>query len=50
MNDIRVGFIGLGNMGGPMAKSIASKGFTLTVYDLVKEAVEEIVSRNHAGR
>jgi 3-hydroxyisobutyrate dehydrogenase-like beta-hydroxyacid dehydrogenase len=44
MSDIRIGFIGLGNMGKPMAKRIASKGFTLTVYDLMKEAVEELES------
>jgi 3-hydroxyisobutyrate dehydrogenase len=42
MNDIRIGFIGLGNMGGPMAKSIVSKGFTLTVYDLSNKAVKEM--------
>lgn len=44
MSDIRVGFIGLGNMGRPMAKRLASKGFSLTVYDLVKEAVEDMES------
>ncbi|MEK9725237.1 MAG: NAD(P)-binding domain-containing protein, partial [Rhodospirillaceae bacterium] len=27
------GFIGLGQMGGPMAANIAAKGFPLTVYD-----------------
>lgn len=44
MSDIRVGFIGLGNMGRPMAKRLASKGFSLTVYDLVKEAVQDMES------
>ena len=44
MSDIRVGFIGLGNMGGAMAKRLASKGFTLSVYDLMKEAVKELES------
>ncbi|MBM3533760.1 MAG: NAD(P)-dependent oxidoreductase [Alphaproteobacteria bacterium] len=29
----RVGFIGLGNMGGPMAANLARKGFALTVFD-----------------
>lgn len=29
----RVGFVGLGNMGEPMARNIARKGFTLTIYD-----------------
>jgi len=44
MSDIRIGFIGLGNMGGPMAKSLTVKGFTLTVYDLSNEAVKEMES------
>ena len=29
----KFGFIGLGQMGGPMAGNIAAKGFSLTVYD-----------------
>jgi 3-hydroxyisobutyrate dehydrogenase-like beta-hydroxyacid dehydrogenase len=31
---MRVAFIGLGNMGGPMARNIAQAGYDLTVYDL----------------
>ncbi len=42
MNSIKVGFIGLGNMGMPMAKSLIKNGFPLTVYDLRKEAIEEM--------
>ena len=34
----RVGFIGLGNMGGPVAGHIQRAGFPLTVYDLRQEA------------
>ena len=30
----RLGFIGLGNMGGPMAANLARAGFDLTVYDV----------------
>jgi 3-hydroxyisobutyrate dehydrogenase len=30
----RIGFIGLGNMGGPMAANIARAGYSLTVFDL----------------
>ncbi len=33
MNPVRLGFVGLGNMGGPMAANIARAGFGLTVYD-----------------
>ena len=29
----KIGFVGLGNMGGPMAANIAKAGFDLTVYD-----------------
>jgi 3-hydroxyisobutyrate dehydrogenase len=35
---MRVGFIGLGNMGGPMAMHILEAGHTLTVYDARREA------------
>ena len=37
---MRVGFIGLGNMGGPMASHILEAGHTLTVYDARKEAAK----------
>lgn len=37
---MRVGFIGLGNMGGPMASHILEAGHTLTVYDVRKEAAQ----------
>lgn len=30
----RIGFIGLGNMGGPMAANVARAGYSLTVFDL----------------
>lgn len=38
----RVGFIGLGNMGRPMAKNLAKAGFALTVLDLEQVAVAEL--------
>jgi len=52
---IKAGFIGLGNMGMPMAKSLLKNGVPLTVYDLKKEAVEELKllgqqEQAHAGR
>lgn len=37
-----VGFIGLGNMGGPMAKNIAKSGYSLTVFDLRGELISAI--------
>lgn len=39
----KVGFIGLGIMGKPMAKNVVKKGFPLTVYDLAKAPVDELV-------
>lgn len=35
---MRIGFIGLGNMGGPMASHIVEAGHDVTVYDMKKEA------------
>ena len=37
---MRVGFIGLGNMGGPMASNMIKAGHSLTVYDIRREAAE----------
>jgi 3-hydroxyisobutyrate dehydrogenase len=36
----RVGFIGLGNMGGPMCGHLASAGFDVTAFDLDAAALE----------
>ncbi len=33
-----VGFIGLGNIGGPMASNLLKAGHTLTAHDLRREA------------
>lgn len=35
---MRIGFIGLGNMGGPMASHIIAAGHTVTVHDARREA------------
>ena len=37
-----VAFIGLGNMGGPMAKNLVAAGHSVTVFDLVPEACAEL--------
>ena len=39
----RVAFIGLGNMGAPMAQNLVKAGFSLIVFDLVKDAVDQLV-------
>ncbi|WP_406110920.1 3-hydroxyisobutyrate dehydrogenase [Kitasatospora purpeofusca] len=36
----RIGFVGLGNMGGPMAANLVKAGHTVTGHDLVPEARE----------
>lgn len=38
----KVGFIGLGAMGSPMANNLVKKGFLLTVYDIVPERMEPL--------
>jgi 4-hydroxybutyrate dehydrogenase / sulfolactaldehyde 3-reductase len=45
----RIGFIGLGSMGRPMATSIVSKGFALAVYDAA-EAQARILEQRGARR
>jgi 3-hydroxyisobutyrate dehydrogenase-like beta-hydroxyacid dehydrogenase len=38
----KLGFIGLGEMGLPMAKNLVKKGFPLTVYDLDPEPLKQL--------
>lgn len=40
----RIGFIGLGVMGGAMAGHIAGAGYELSVYDISRNASEEVVA------
>ena len=35
----KVGFIGLGNMGGPMVRNLIKAGHSLKVYDLSEDAI-----------
>ena len=41
---MKIGFIGLGIMGKPMAKNLLRKGHQLVVFDIVKEAVDDVVA------
>jgi 3-hydroxyisobutyrate dehydrogenase-like beta-hydroxyacid dehydrogenase len=45
----RVGFVGLGNMGKPLATNVVEAGFDLMVYDLRREPVEELAARGAKG-
>ncbi len=40
----KIGFIGLGIMGKPMAKNLLKSGYSLVVYDINQNAVKEMVS------
>ena len=42
MGDKDVGFIGLGIMGRPMVKNLLADGYSLTVYDVVATAIEDV--------
>ncbi|MDO4556823.1 MAG: NAD(P)-dependent oxidoreductase [Lachnospiraceae bacterium] len=39
---MKIGFIGVGNMGRPMAENLLKAGYEVNVYDLAKEPVEEM--------
>ena len=41
---MKIGFVGLGIMGKPMAKNLLKAGYEVVAYDLVGEALEEVVS------
>lgn len=41
MNEEKIGFIGLGNMGYPMAKNLEKAGFLLSVYNRTIEKAED---------
>ena len=45
MSKLNIGFIGLGNMGGPMAANLIKAGHTVSVFDLSAEAVKELVNQ-----
>ncbi len=44
MDGERIGFVGLGNMGGPMATSLARKGFRVTVLDRLPARTEALAA------
>ena len=40
----QIGFVGLGIMGRPMVRNLMKAGYSVTVYDIVADAVEELAS------
>ena len=45
----RIGFVGLGIMGKPMAKNLLKAGYSLTVYDIIGTNLEEVVNEGATG-
>ena len=39
----RIGFVGLGNMGGPMCSRLLAAGYVVKAYDLNESALEKAV-------
>lgn len=46
MNEEKIGFIGLGNMGHPMAKNLEKAGFQLSVFNRTVEKAEDFKERS----
>lgn len=46
---MKIGFIGLGIMGKPMAKNLLKHGYDLKVYDLSRPAIKEMVDAGAAA-
>jgi len=44
MNKLKLGWIGLGNMGNPMVKNLLDAGFELSVYNRTKDKETELVA------
>lgn len=40
----RIGFVGLGNMGGPMARNLLKAGHAVAAFDIVPAAMEPVVA------
>ena len=47
---MKVGFIGLGGIGKPMAVNVARAGFELTVHDLREQPLAELRGTRGPGR
>lgn len=44
MSNMKIGFVGIGKMGTPMATRLIDAGYEVTIYDLDTKAVSELVS------
>ena len=41
---MKIGFIGVGNMGKPMARNLLKAGYSVSVYDLMEANVNELAA------
>ena len=46
---MKVGFVGLGNMGNPIALNVLKNGFALTVFDKNPKAMQNVVDAGAKG-
>lgn len=46
MSEEKLGFIGLGNMGHPMAKNLEKAGFRLSVFNRTREKAEDFKTQS----
>lgn len=46
---MHIGFIGLGNMGSPMAHNLLAAGYQLSVFDVAQPAVDDLVAAGAVG-
>ena len=46
---MKIGFIGLGNMGGPMAANLAKAGHEVTGFDMADVAIEGVTMADSAA-
>src|ERR1044072_3969263 len=44
----RIGFIGMGNMGVPMAANLARGGYEVTAYDIAPERAQKFAAEHNA--
>jgi 3-hydroxyisobutyrate dehydrogenase-like beta-hydroxyacid dehydrogenase len=47
---MKIGFIGVGLMGGPLARNLIRSGKTVSVFDLSKEAIERTLAAGTTGK
>lgn len=47
---MQIGFIGVGLMGGPLARNLVRAGYSLLVFDLSKEAIDRTLAAGTTGK